>query len=118
MEGIYHISFIGQVDFGCGVLEIRRDGEIRGGDVAGVKYEGRWLYVDDGAHIDFSMRMTIPPGVPLVTGAPPEEQETEPFMRHRELPKDFGNGSPVLIETPSGPVGVVFHKILDTNAEE
>ena len=99
-------------------MEIRKDGEIRGGDVAGVKYEGKWHYVDDGAHIDFSMWMKIPPGVRLVTGAPPEGQETELLMRHKELPKDFGNGSPVLIETPSGPVRVMFHKILDTDAEE
>ena len=118
MQGIYHIRFIGQVDYGYGVLEIREDGEIRGGDVAGVKYEGRCRYIDDGAHIDFSMWMRVPPGVHLVTGALSETQETESFMLRKELPKDFGNGNPVLIETPTGLVQVVFHKILDTDAGE
>lgn len=116
MEGIYHISFIGQYGYGYGVLEVKRDGEIRGGDVAGVRYEGKWHYLDDGAHIDFSMWMTVPPGVPLVTGAPPEGRETEALMLHKELPKNFGNGSSVCIETPSGTLQVVFHKILDTDA--
>lgn len=121
MEGIYHIRFIGQAydEYdGYGVLEVRRDGEIRGGDVAGVKYEGKWCYLDDGAHIDFSMWMKVPPGVHLVTGAPPEGRETEALMLHKQLPKDFGNGTPVLIETPTGTVRVVFHKILDTDAGE
>ena len=108
MEGIYAIYFTGMAGLGHAVF-VMKNGIVSGADAMGVMFDG--TYRDVGADtLDFSVTMTVPPGPPLVTGV---TAEREPLVQEiaAKLPHNFGNGNPIGIDTPTGPVNAVFRKL-------
>jgi hypothetical protein len=109
VEGFYAFTFIG-IGSGMGALLISGN-KIIGFDVLKVKYDG--TYTQDGeGNVLAEIRMTVPPGVPLVIGIPPQAKEyTIDFIA--DLPSNFGTGIPVVLGISGRPVQVSFTKMRD-----
>ena len=107
-DGIYSIAFRSSVDWGIGMLLLRK-GTITGADVAGVLFDGSYQAGLGGLSI--KMTMTVPPGVTLVQGTPARPtQYTVPI--DLTLPGDaLQSQRPVLLPLPHGPVNVIFRKL-------
>ena len=108
MEGFFYIAYTGSTGSGFGVLAFTR-GVIAGADVAGSTYAGS--YTENRGLLSFSVTMNAPAGVtPVQTGiplaAPMELQVTGSFSQ-----SDLDGGTPVLVETPLGPVNAILKKI-------
>jgi len=110
-EGFYQIAFSGVADSGFGIL-VFDTGAIVGVDVGGVTYDGTYSYNQRSDEIDASIDVWVPPGVPLVQGARPTTDSFR-FVLQASLPRDLGKEKPVRVETPLGPVNVVFKKLRD-----
>jgi hypothetical protein len=114
MDAIYLITFRGQSDWGMGLLHLFR-GAVVGADTGGLLYDGTCQ--EDSNELRFELEVTVPPGSTLVTGAPPQTTEyrfhlTAPIKRAA-----IDSGTPQLIETPTGPINVIFRRLRDI-AEE
>ena len=108
MNGFYAMYFTGRRGSSHAVL-LMKDGVIAGADAAGGVIDG--TYSDKGSgNVDISVTLKIPAGTPLVTGAIVEE-ETSVQKITAELPANLGNGRPVGIRTPTGPVNVIFRRL-------
>jgi hypothetical protein len=109
VEGFYAFTFIG-IGSGMGALTISGD-KITGFDVLKVKYDGTFTQ-DVSGRISAKIRMTVPPGVPLVIGIPPQPKEyVIDFTAN--LPPNFGTGVPVVFTISGRPVQVSFTKMRD-----
>lgn len=111
VEGIYRIAFTGVAGSGFGIL-LFKDGMLAGADVGGATYDG--AYTEDAAarSLDAKIMMRAPAGItPVQTGVPIAEPMSLPI--NGRLPLDLGGGNPLRIETPLGPVNVIFSKIRD-----
>lgn len=109
MEGIYAIYFTGITGSGQGLL-VLKGGIVAGADVTGGLYDGEYAQQDN--IVKGSVKLTLPPGAMLVTGA---SAGTEPMEIDipLELPADLGNSEPMLIKTSTGPVNVIFKRLRD-----
>jgi DNA-binding transcriptional regulator YiaG len=101
-EGMYKFAFQGAAGNGLGVLVLSR-GKVFGSD-GGVQYDGTYEPNDSRpGHVDVRLHLTVPPGVPLVQGVPPQ-----PVAYNFDLGCSFpARGSaPIALQTPFGPVNV------------
>jgi hypothetical protein len=112
INGFYAIYYTGVSGTGIGVLAIN-NGVIVGADMLGGRYDGTYKPSSTtmGSY-DANVRITIPPGASLVTGAlaGPQPYYMDVAMT---LPANLGAEQPVRIETPTGPVNVIFRKLRD-----
>jgi hypothetical protein len=89
----------------------RTTSAIVGVDVGGLKYAGS-ISPGSGDRFRCELQYTIPPGVSLITGPGPVAKEV-PVNSTFDLPKDFGDGPVVGIDTPFGPLNAKFQKLAD-----
>jgi len=108
VDGIYSITFRGAADWGMGLLLLQNNA-ITGADVGGALYDGTFTETDDS--ITANIKLTVPPGVTLVTGTMPSPEVTEiPFSA--TIPKRaMDTQEPVLIQMPVGPVNIIFKRL-------
>ena len=103
-DGMYSFDYRGKTGQGTGTL-IFEAGTIYGHD-GGVNYDGRYEpSATAHGHVNFSLRANVPPGVGLVTGVDPQ-----PFGHYFDISGtvQLRTSSVQRIETPHGPVNVVF----------
>ena len=110
MNGIYAVYFTGVAGSGHAVF-IMKDGVIAGADAVGVVLDGTYKNVG-GGNLDFSVTLKVPAGASLVTGVTAGREPLSQRMT-AVLPENLGNGSPVGVETPTGPVNAVFKRLRD-----
>ena len=110
-EGFYSVTFTGYADYGFGII-ILDTGVVIGADVGGVLYDGTYDFNHQTEMLDVNVTITVPPGIPLVTGTPPQTTEYK-FRIKASLPRTLGDETPITIDTPLGPVNIVFKKIRD-----
>ncbi len=110
-EAFYSITFVGASgSWGFGMI-VMDTGKIIGADVAGARYDGSYQFNKRTNMIDASIKLTVPAGVELVQGTPAQPNEwTLEFQA--SLPPDTQD-TPIGIDTPAGPVNVVFKHIRD-----
>jgi hypothetical protein len=109
MDGFYSVYFTGLVGSGFGLLMIK-GGKIIGADTEGVLYDGSYFLTKNG--LVGSVIFKAPPNVHLVTGPKSGEEGLEMAI-DLNLPKNFGNGQTLRIDTPNGPVNAIFRKLRD-----
>lgn len=101
----YFTSFAGQ---SMGLFYIG-DGVVAGIDISTMKYDGTYKAAADGS-LEGAVEYIIPPGVSLITGAPPATAPTKMTLK-LVLPAGFDDGRVVTIETPAGPINARFEKV-------
>ncbi len=70
-EGMFSFAYQGRAGNGLGAL-ILANGVVFGSD-GGVRYDGTYQPSTIRAgYVDVHLRLTVPPGVPLVVGVPPQ----------------------------------------------
>src|SRR5215467_10738836 len=111
MDGIYAMYFTGSVGSGFGLL-ILNNGIIAGADAVGGLYDGSYAPEEPGT-LSVNVRLTRPPGTTLVTGAA-AGATTMVIDIPAKLPENFGNGQPLALKTPTGPINIIFKKLRDT----
>lgn len=110
MEGIYAIYFTGRVGSGSGLL-LLKNGVIAGSDIAGGIYDGSYTLEERGA-LNANVRLTLPPGSSLATGGSAGSNPVVMDIPAR-LPENFGNGQAIALNTPNGPINIIFKKLRD-----
>ena len=108
MDGIYSITFRGAVDWGIGMLVLRK-GIVTGADAAGVYYDGH--YRDSGSAVEFNITMTVPPGVTLVQGTAARSDVYRTSFNASILKTDIAESRTIELELPQGPVNAIFYKL-------
>lgn len=106
MEGFYALYFTGRAGFGNAVLVLKA-GIVTGADATGGVYDGNYSWADN--EIDIKVVLTVPAGTTLVTGQSLSSPLSQTITA--KLPDSFANGQPVAVQTPMGPVNVVFKKL-------
>src|SRR6266576_982816 len=109
-EGIYAMYFTGNAGSGHGLLMLK-SGVIAGADAAGGIYDGSYNPGAPGT-LNVHVRLTVPPGFALVTGAS-AGQKPMVFEIPAQLPENFANGQPIALDTPTGPINIIFKKLRD-----
>jgi hypothetical protein len=112
IDGIYLVLFRGSVDWGTGMLVMRR-GVLTGADQAGVLFDG--TYQDQGFQVLIDLHMTVPAGVPLVQGSPAQPFEYKVRANLRIPRAAFDHAVPALLEMPPGPVNAIFRRLRALN---
>ena len=101
-DGMYLVEYLGQTGAGKAIL-VFMDGIVFGHDT-GVIYDGRYEPCsDDPRHMNVALRLTVPKGIALVQGVPPQPAEYN-FEIHTRIPAQ--QGAPITVETPYGPVAI------------
>jgi hypothetical protein len=108
MDGIYAMYFTGSVGSGSGLL-LLKDGIVAGADSAGGIYDGSYTLEKTGA-VNIKVRLTLPPGASLVTGVAAGANSLAMDIP-AQLPENFGNGQAIALNTPTGPINIIFKKI-------
>jgi hypothetical protein len=110
MEGIYAMYFTGAAGSGFAVF-VMKGGVIAGADAVGGHLDGTYRETGDG-RVAFSVTLTVPPGAWLVTGAVAGH---EPLAQEitAALPTNFAEGNAQPVQTPTGPVNVIFKRLRD-----
>jgi hypothetical protein len=109
-EGFYRITFTGRAGSGFGILVLDR-GNMAGADVAGSLYDGTYTEDPEGDSFHFQITMNAPAGItPVQTGIPIAAPLMLPFNGAVRR-ADIGSPVPTLVQTPLGPVNVLFQKI-------
>jgi hypothetical protein len=111
LEGFYALFYTGEVSSGYAVL-VLKGGIIAGADVSGGLYDGQYTVNYDQKNLNGTLRLTIPAGIALVTGAPASEETSTqdiPFS----LPLDFADERVLQVQTATGPINLRFKKIRD-----
>lgn len=105
MSGIYAMYYTGQAGSGHAVF-VMMNGVIAGADPMGGLLDGSYREVDDGG-IEVAVSLTTPPSVTLVTGA---VGRNEPMTQqiNGTFPANFAEGITLPVQTPTGPVNVIF----------
>ena len=109
-NAIYAMYYTGGSGSGHALL-VMRNGVISGADVVGGILDGTY-YVGDNNRVSFKVNLVAPAGMTLVTG---QTAGSEPITQEisATLPENMGSGAPVQIQTPLGPVNVIFKKLRD-----
>ena len=111
LNGFYALYFTGTVANGFAVV-VLKDGVVAGADVAGGIFDGEYTVNQKKGVFEGTIRMTVPPGISLVTGAPPS-QVTYTQEITLSLPLDLNQGQPMQIQTSTGPVNLNMKKLRD-----
>ena len=109
LNGFYSIYYTGKTGTGFGVL-VLKDGIVTGADVSGGIYDGEYTIEDERKVFEGTIKLVIPPGVPLVTGAGPSQQSYTQQIPI-SMPFDLNQGRPVQVQTSTGPVNLIIKKI-------
>lgn len=111
LNGFYALYYTGRTGNGFGVIALK-DGIVTGTDVTGGLFDGEYTIHEDRGVFEGTIRMTVPPGVSLVTGTAPSQVS---YMQ--EIPISFplkiDPTHPVQVQTPTGPVNIVLKKLRD-----
>ena len=110
LDGFYAVFFTGKVSSGFAMI-VLRNGIVTGADVSGGLYDGKYTLNADKLTVDGILKVTTPPGVGLVTGAP-ATQQTSIQEFPLSLPVDLHEKT-VQVQTPTGPINLKFMKIRD-----
>lgn len=111
-DGFYRIAYTGTAGSGFGILVFHL-GKIAGADVVGATYYGTYTENETTRAVDYHVTMAAPAGiVPVQTGIPLAAPATIPISG-RFSPEDIETGKPFLLQTPLGPVNIIFSKISD-----
>lgn len=102
--------FTGSAGSGHAVF-VMMGGVITGADAVGGILDGTYKQAGDG-HLDVEVSLTVPAGARLVTGAVAGENPLSQEIKAR-LPENLGDGKPVTVQTPTGPVNVIFKRLRD-----
>jgi hypothetical protein len=110
VDGFYALYYTGKVSSGFALLAIMH-GFISGVDAGGGVYEGDYTTDQENHLFKATLRLIIPAGMPLVTGAPASPTAyTVPIAL--SLPLDFSHSQqPILVRTPIGPVNLNIKKL-------
>lgn len=108
MDGIYSITFRGAVDWGIGMLVLRK-GVVTGADTGGVYYDGH--YRISNFAVEFNMTMTVPPGATLVQGTAARPNAYTISFKARISKTDIDESRTVTLDLPQGPVNAIFCKL-------
>ena len=112
MQGaFYAIYYTAVAGSGLGVL-VFTNGVVVGADAGGGTYDGEYSESKDTGMLEGTLKLTMPAGVPLVTGGP-ASQEPYTIEFPVSLSQDLGAGEPVEVKLPTGPVNVIFKKLRD-----
>jgi hypothetical protein len=112
IDGFYRMTFTGTSGSGFGVV-VFEGGVIAGADVAGGIFSGTYKEGATKGQVEFQISLTIPAGAtPVQTGIPLTTSMTLPIEASLSE-SDIGSASPYLLQTPLGPVNVLFKKIRD-----
>jgi hypothetical protein len=112
MDGFFRIAYTGAAGSGFGVL-VFRNGNIAGADVAGGTYDGTYTENPTTQVISLQVTLAVPAGISLVqTGVPLAAPIALPITVTL-APADTAGEKPILVQTPLGPVNVLFKKIRD-----
>jgi hypothetical protein len=95
LNGFYSVYYTGRTGSGFGVL-VLKDGIVTGADVSGGLFDGEYTVHEERAVFEGTIRLTIPPGVPLVTGAPANQNSYTQNIPI-SMPLDLNQGKPVLL---------------------
>ena len=110
MNGIYTMYFTGVAGSGH-ALFIMKNGVIVGSDATGGVLDGTYKDAVDG-NLDISVTLKVPSGTRLVTGVTAGRDPLTQQITAR-LPENLGNGRSIGVQTPTGPVNVVFKRLRD-----
>jgi hypothetical protein len=111
VNGFHALYYTGRTGSGFGVV-VFKDGIVTGADASGGLYDGEYTTNQDKQILEGKIKLTVPPGVSLVTGAPVTQQPyTQQFPI--SLPLDLNQPHPLQIQTPTGPVNLNLKKIRD-----
>ena len=108
MEGIYTMTFRGAADWGMGML-VLRGGTVTGADMAGGLYDGRYIELSEALVLE--MKMTVPAGVALVQGTPPQDESYDLNFSFEVSKRAIENSEPVLVILPPGPINVIVKRL-------
>jgi hypothetical protein len=112
INGIFRIAFTGANGSGFGVL-VLREGIIAGADIGGAVYDGTYTENSAAKEIGINVTMTAPAGVaPVQTGVPLAAPISVPITA-TIAQADINSDKPTLLQSPLGPVNVIFRKIRD-----
>jgi hypothetical protein len=110
MNGIFAMYYTGLVGSGH-VVVIKEGGKIAGADATGGLLDGTYEEAGEG-FIDVVVELIAQPGTWLVTG-PVVGQEPIKQQITARLPDNLGAGHPLPVQTPTGPVNVIFKRLRD-----
>ena len=112
IDGFFRIAFTGAAGSGFGILALH-DGSIVGADAAGAIYDGTYAENHVTGEINISVTMAAPAGItPVQTGVPLAAPMSIPITA-TIAQADLNSDKPSLLQSPLGPVNVVFRKIRD-----
>jgi hypothetical protein len=109
IDGFYVIYYTGHGGSAFAMLIINA-GKIVGADAVGGTLEGKYVPDVESHVFNGTLTMNVPAGVALATGTPPSPTPYS-FTFEFSLPENLGGSSPITIETPTGPLNVVFRKL-------
>ncbi len=109
-NAIYAMYFTGTSGSGHAIF-VMLDGSISGADATGGVLDGTYVVGED-QRVSFDVTLIAPAGTTLVTG---QTAGGDPLSQKisAKLPPRMGEGAPVQVETPLGPVNVIFKKLRD-----
>lgn len=105
-EGFYSIAFAGATGAGFGIIVLDTD-LVVGVDATGVKYDGTYAFSPRSGKLEAHLKLTVPAGVALVSGAPAQPQEWS-FEIDAAFPREASDEI-VSVMTKFGPVDVVIN---------
>jgi hypothetical protein len=112
IDGFFRIAFTGAAGSGFGILALH-DGSIAGADVGGAIYDGAYTENPATGEINIKVTMAAPAGLtPVQTGIPLAAPISVPITA-TFAQADINSDKPTLLQSPLGPVNVVFRKIRD-----
>ena len=112
-EGMYAFDYAAGHGTGTGVL-VAVKGQVFGSD-GDVQYDGFYGPSPDGdGMMNLHLRVTVPPGVPLVTGIPPLPTA---YGFGLDLKVNPRGGTAGTVNTPTGPVDVVVRYLRSLPSE-
>jgi hypothetical protein len=110
INGFFRMAYTGASGSGFGII-VLRDGSVAGADVAGGTYDGNYTENPKTDEISLNVTLAMPAGLaPVQTGIPLTAPARVPITATL-LQADLNAEKPILIETPLGPVNVIFKKI-------
>ena len=93
-----------------GALLVFRDGAVAGADSGQGQYDGEYWLAPDHRKIVGSIKVTLPAGVPTITGVLSAERPLS-FDVPFQLPVELDPDEIYRIETPTGPVNARFKRL-------
>ena len=97
-EGMYQFNFQGADGTGVGIMVLQAG--VAYGTDGGVRYDGKYA-PNSAGQADLSLKITVPPGTPLVQGVPAQKMA---FSFDLDVVINLAGNTALNIQTPFGPV--------------